>query len=517
MNPVKENAPLRAEEVGPSGSTQSHAERRWIILLCVLAGLRVFLFSSAFPFFSNVDEYTHFDQVVKYSNGQWPLGMDKFDKESAVIICLCTSPEYMKKPSAFANNAFPPPTWTLPVDQRSYLVAKDAPQYLRTTSIESVQPPLYYMIAGVWYRIGKILGLGDSIFVLYWTRFINILAIMILVWISYAFMRRFYPTNRFLTYAVPLLVGFIPQDLFYGITNDVLSPILYSVALYFLLDIYLSKEKSYLYYLVAGLSIACTMLVKLFNAPILVVAMVIIGVRIRDDWRSKQLGSTLGKTGVIVAGAFAPILAWVIRNYVVMGSPTAIGQFNDMAGWKPKSFIQIWNHPIFTAHGIALFWNDLMASFWRGEYYWHNARLAWHSMDLFYSISSLILLLCAALWIFGSSDRNGSENAVDRIAFLALGAGVLMLIGASLRYDFGTIWPGPNRTYPYYTNARLIYGAVIPFSILYLRGLEFILTRIRIKPLLPAALGLIVVGMTYSEVVMSLGVFASKYNWFHMW
>jgi hypothetical protein len=45
----------------------------WLIgLLGAVAGLRVFIYAAAFPFFCNVDESAHFDLVLKYSRGQLP-------------------------------------------------------------------------------------------------------------------------------------------------------------------------------------------------------------------------------------------------------------------------------------------------------------------------------------------------------------------------------------------------------------------------------------------------------------
>ena len=37
-----------------------------IWILCFAAALRVFVFSAAFPFFSNVDEHLHFDVITEY-------------------------------------------------------------------------------------------------------------------------------------------------------------------------------------------------------------------------------------------------------------------------------------------------------------------------------------------------------------------------------------------------------------------------------------------------------------------
>jgi hypothetical protein len=51
-------------------------EKKVILILCVLAGLRVFVFAAAFPFFNNVDEQAHFDLIYKYAHGRIPHYFD---------------------------------------------------------------------------------------------------------------------------------------------------------------------------------------------------------------------------------------------------------------------------------------------------------------------------------------------------------------------------------------------------------------------------------------------------------
>jgi len=57
---------------GESKTFVAAKERVLILLLCVAAALRVSLFSSALPFFSNIDEDLHFDLIMQYSDAQIP-------------------------------------------------------------------------------------------------------------------------------------------------------------------------------------------------------------------------------------------------------------------------------------------------------------------------------------------------------------------------------------------------------------------------------------------------------------
>ena len=67
-------------------------EGLFALVLAAIAGLRIGLFSLAFPFFSNVDEYRHLDVVIKYSHGYWPTpGPDAYEKELAWWIGMYNS------------------------------------------------------------------------------------------------------------------------------------------------------------------------------------------------------------------------------------------------------------------------------------------------------------------------------------------------------------------------------------------------------------------------------------------
>ena len=80
-------------------------ERKWILLLCLLAAIHVFIFSAAFPFFNNVDEQAHFDLVVKYSHGHIPRRLEPLSKESMQYIVVYGSPEFLWPPETFRTNS----------------------------------------------------------------------------------------------------------------------------------------------------------------------------------------------------------------------------------------------------------------------------------------------------------------------------------------------------------------------------------------------------------------------------
>ena len=86
-------------------------ERILILLLCLIAALRVFIFSAAFPFFSNVDEDLHFDLIAQYSEWRLPRAFEPLNEESLSWIVPYASPEFLFTPDQFPEGKFPVPLW----------------------------------------------------------------------------------------------------------------------------------------------------------------------------------------------------------------------------------------------------------------------------------------------------------------------------------------------------------------------------------------------------------------------
>ena len=58
-------------------------------------------------------------------------------------------------------------------------------------------------------------------------------------------------------------------------------------------------------------------------------------------------------------------------------------------------------------------------------------------------------------------------------------------------------------------------GALIPFLLLYLYGLDQGLGRIKNQWAKPVGLGGLIFFMLISEIIIDRPVFSSQYNWFH--
>src|SRR5215475_15668291 len=99
---------------GESKTVGGANERVLIPLLSAIAAFRVFIFSAAFPFFSNIDEDLHFDLIMQYSDVQIPRSFDRLKEETLNWIVPYASPEFLFTPERFPYQKFPAPLWKEP-------------------------------------------------------------------------------------------------------------------------------------------------------------------------------------------------------------------------------------------------------------------------------------------------------------------------------------------------------------------------------------------------------------------
>src|SRR5262249_3618135 len=147
-------------------------EQLLIMLLSVLAAVRVFIFAAGFPFFSNGDEDLHFDLIAQYSHAQVPRSFDRLKEETLNWIAPYASPEFLSTRERFPGGKFPAPLWKEPWSKVEPEIASTRAAWSSEINWESSQPPLYYALAGLWWRLGQGIGL-TQIESLYWIRFLN--------------------------------------------------------------------------------------------------------------------------------------------------------------------------------------------------------------------------------------------------------------------------------------------------------------------------------------------------------
>ncbi|MGA3266540.1 MAG: DUF2142 domain-containing protein [Verrucomicrobiota bacterium] len=502
-NPLSEPRPAAAKE------------RHWVLLLCGLAAAHVFVFSAAFPFFNVVDEAVHFDLVVRYSHAGVPRAFTHLSAEAVPFLTVFHTVEYYHSPDEFPGHQIPAPPWTLPPEVARKGMAERADQWSHgVINYECSQPPLYYAVAGWWWRCGKLLRL-DGGALLYWLRFLNLLVMAAVVWLAYVAARMLFPENRFIRLAAPALVAFMPQTAFYSITNDVFSPLAFGAAFVLLLKLWASECTDRRLAAATGLALAAAFLAKICNLPLLAVAGVALALKTVQLARCGKLRPAAPALGMLVACAALPMAAWMAWCKIHFGDLTGSAQKVQIVGWTNKPFLAWFHHPIFTPHGFWIFVSQNLATLWQGEFLWHNQPLPRPGVGLVYAGLTLLFLLAALVALIRQPGRfSRLPWIVLWFNFACLAAFFLFAALLSVKYDFDDCLY-PSRAHPFFTSGRLMLGALVPFLLLFAFGMDCLLKRLgeAAKFLLLTAL---LIFMLASEIATDWLIFPNAYNWFHL-
>ena len=498
-------------------------ERRVLCVIALIGAARVLLLSAAFPLFNNVDEYSHFDAVYKYSRGELPHPDRLYhDTRSSTLITWFGSREYVVRPSSHPGAVYPPPPWSVSPEAARVRLRAGVRHLRGQKNHELAQPPVYYALAGTWYRLGEALGLacGHLVFSIRW---LNALFMVGLVWAAHRLACATGRRDPLTRIGVPLLVAVLPQDAFYSISNDALSPLLTALALVAILRMQMGPPRSSLS-LLAGLLAALAILTKYTNCVILIPALALTGMNL---WKSEfHPRRWLRCNALFWLAALAPIIAWGVRNAALFGDPTARRLIFEALGWRAKPLGALLDHPLFSFPGLLHFLDGLCRDFWRGRFMWNGEFMAHSWADAVYVATSGFFLAAATVAVarelvrWGRNRRRGpsAESSVDVAAWLTLAGGVALLAFFSIWIETGER-SVPPRDDPFFTMGRLISGCIVPFALLYVRGLRSLTTWIpeSARAAVRAGLfGLVVAAIVISEVWLSEPPARSEYNWFRL-
>ena len=484
-------------------------------MFCLLAAARVAVFSLAFPFFSHVDEHHHFDLVCRYSHGDVPRGYEPFSAEAAALIALYASPEYTQHLGDLPAAAVAPPLWATPAALRAKQLEQRTNELLSRKNIQFSHPPLYYTLAGLWYNLGKMMGVeGGKL--LYWAHLFNVPLYALLVWLSYLLAKEVLPTSRFVYLGVPFLLVSFPQDVFYNFNDDVLSGPM--VALADLFAVTFLPER--------GAPLGIGSVRRPGDGG---------GRADEDDQRPDSRGPGGGgvaqnRTGLVektaarasgardvAAGdrdapggllAGAELLCIGGRDGICPPLPVHDVDAQTLGTIRePSDF-----HGCRVRRLLERAANDFLAR--PG----HVARrpAGGRTTNLFYVASSTVFLLVFAIaTVAGGANMPRPTRLANAFFLVVFALSVAILIHSSIQVDFGHCF-SPSRQWPFFSQGRMILGALVPFLIMYLSGLESLLGWLGLRFLRLPLLIILVDVMAVAEIAYSMDVFASPYNWFHL-
>jgi 4-amino-4-deoxy-L-arabinose transferase-like glycosyltransferase len=476
--------------------------------LCVLAALHVFVFAAAFPLFNNVDEPAHFDLVYKYADNSPPERLEPFSLGALARIAVYSGNFYLGSPADSAMGEPMPPPWKLPAEVFQPLMETRLRE-LQAVNYESTQPPLYYALAGGWWRAIKIFH-PNGLHHIYWLRFFNAFIVAGLVWLSWRTATIVFPGNIFIRLGVPALITFLPQTAFYSINNDILSPLCCGASFWLLLKLLEQEMPTLRLAALAGLTLAAAGLTKISNAPFLAIAFIFLALFFLRHKRVVALPALAAFT----VGVVLPLSVWAAWNKIHFGDFTGSAAKITALGWTVQPCAAWLHHPLLTLSGAWSFFSELIGRFWQGEFTHHLQPLTLPAANLFYVLLTMALLaLVAGVLAFQPGKFSPAQRRALWLSLSLFAGAVGFMAWLSVRFDFHNCYY-PSRAKPWFTSGRLMLGALVPFALVLLTALDLALARCRIRVKFTMLL-LLLFAMLGTEVMTDLPAFYDSYNWFH--
>jgi Predicted membrane protein (DUF2142) len=505
---------VNTTDSNPTAVFSATREQKIIFLFCLVAAVHVFIFSAAFPFFSAVDEQDHFDLAVRYSQADPPCTLTNICDEAVPYIVILSSSEYLLTPESQLGGKFAPPPWTLPPGQMAMRLAPREKYWRETVkNSEASQPPLYYAIAGAWWRLCRASGQHDGM-LLYLLRFLNVFFVAVMVWLGWFTAKIIFPENQFIRFAVPAFIAILPQTAFYAINNDILSPLTFGIVFVLLLKFWNAEKLSPRLAIAIGMAMAATFLTKISNLPLLAVAGTFLALKILRLAQNKNLRPSVPSLAILLVCAGLPMAAWMAWCRHNFGDFTGSMLKIQSLGWTHKPFAGWFHHPIFTAQGVWYFLKGNLSSFWQGELLWQGRPLAIPVVNLFYALLSISLLALAFFSLVRPRQFTPPQLAALWFGFACFASAFAFFALLSVKYDFhDCIYPSRER--PFFISGRLMLGMLIPFVVLFVSGLDRALKKFGSATKL-IVLAALLAFMLAAEITIDWPVFPNAYNWFHM-
>ena len=378
---------------------------------------------------------------------------------------------------------------------------------------EAEQPPAYYLVAGAWLRLGRALGL-EGARLLYFVRALGPLVAGALVLVAYRLVRDLYRDEKLVRWGVPLLAAVFPQDTLFYVTPDVLSPLLGGLCFALSLRLARRPESGALAYAAAGLALAAALLTKWTNAALWAVA------------AAASLHAIAHAPAGVCASLRVEARAAVDARpraglRVVRAEPAALrrshrlGPQGGAARLGPEAARRLARPSHVLAGGIRRVRDGAGPTFWRGELAWHRTDLALPAIDALYTASTFLLLALALAGLRGREPGRFLAEGLATVA-VAVATGLLAVLSLAFVFDATT---NPSASHPYFVQGRLISGVLLPFLLVYVRGLEVATARLPApagRRLGWALLVSLALAVFVSELALTWPVFASEYNAFHL-
>ncbi len=321
---------------------------------------------------------------------------------------------------------------------------------LHSIQYEDHQPPLYYLLASLVFRLSA----GDLLAL----RLFSVSLGAGVVILSYLVCRRIMPGKPHVAMAVMALVAFLPQHLHMlsAVNNDALAELLAGLALLWMLR-YLEAGDPPLWQL--GFVIGLAFLTKLTAYYLMLPALLAVWLR----WRrgERPVGKLLPSLAIVVlvAGALGGI--WWLRNISVYGFPDFLGlaAHDAVVAGQPRSAEYI------AEHGMLAYLGDMAKTTFKS--FW--GQFGWMALPLDDALGGWLyrgFLAFALAGILGALPGIRGGIALGPWALLLAALGIVALQFGYYNLEFQQ-WQG-----------RYLFPALLPIACLLVYGIDFWLERL---------------------------------------
>lgn len=278
---------------------------------------------------------------------------------------------------------------------------------------ESHQPPLYYLLAALLYRVTEPLGFDAQFLAL---RLLSVLLGAMLILVAYVIVAEIFPNRSFLSLSTAAVIATVPMHIAMSaaINNDTLAELILAVVIWLCVrEIRLGLSRPLTAAL--GLLVALALLTKTtIYAPVLLSILVAQGVRVAErGWRT-----FLARLGAVYALGLALSGWWFVRNILTYGDL-------DLFGWQRHESV-VAGQPTtlqwIAQHGLLKTVQDFLVvsfrSFW-AQFGWMGVLIDSRLYVLLAAIS-LTVAVGFLLWVFRVVRKQAFVTGFQRWALLLL-------------------------------------------------------------------------------------------------
>ena len=331
------------------------------------------------------------------------------------------------------------------------------------------QPPLYYALAAVVYRLASPLGFDGQFLLL---RLFSVLLGAILLLVAYAIVREIFPHDLFVALTATTFIATLPMHIAMSaaINNDTLAELILALVIWLCLK-EIKEGLSRRQLVALGVLVALALLTKTtIYAPVIFVPLVALAARARRrGWHTfvQRLGVLFGLGLLLSSWWFVrnvltygglDLFAWHRHDSIVVGQPTT-------AGWIAQ-------------HGLAQTIQDFFVisfhSFW-AQFGWMGVLID-SRLYLLLAIVSVLVFAGFVLWLWRVARKPASLSGFQRWALLLLLLVFLLVVAAHVSYNLKFVQH----------QGRYLFPALAPIGLAFALGLsEWVLLGARLMARLP--------------------------------